>query len=75
VCLCGCCHLSKGSFIWHKHAHTERLQHHKVLGGQGTVAREAATACLNISDTGLIYLSRGWQHSPSLSGHHHKDEA
>lgn len=38
--------------------HTERLEHHKVLSGQGTEAREAATACSNSSDTGLTYLRR-----------------
>lgn len=54
VAMCVFCDLSKGS-----HAHRERLQHHKVLSGQGTVAREAATACLvNSSDTGLTYLKK-----------------
>ena len=63
VCLYVCVFrdFSKGSFIWHTHAHTqrERLQHRKVLSGQGTVAGEAATACSNSTDTGLTYLREG----------------
>lgn len=57
VCVCSVMFL--GSIIWHTHAQRERLQHHKILSGQGTVAREAATACLNSSDTELTYLGEG----------------
>lgn len=65
VCVCECVcvfsDFSKGSFLWHTHAHTqsERLQHHKVLSGQGTVGGGASTACSNSSDTGLTYLREG----------------
>lgn len=62
VCVCVCFVTYQGghSYGTRMHTHTERLQHHhKVLGGQGTVVGEAATACLNSCDTGLSYLRKG----------------
>lgn len=63
VCVCECvCFLTflrVYSYGTHMHAHRERLQHHKVLSGQGTVGGGASTACSNSSDTGLTYLRGG----------------
>lgn len=59
----------------HACTHTDRLQHNKVLSGQGAIARKAATACLNSSHTGLIYLRKGKEHNSLFWGHHTKNYA